>query len=128
MSKELYKPDIENEEGIKKLCENFLDKINEEKYYEAYEMIKPYFPISEKDYGKILEETAKQLPKVKTKFGKTIGYSLAKKQENGKIFIKYTYIQKYEISVIRWSFTFYKPKKNWIINDLTFDENKEMIF
>lgn len=128
MVKVAFKLDLGTKKDMEKLCEKFLDEIVKENYEEGFNVIKPYFPVPEDLFEGIKKQTSEQLPGVKQKYGKPIGYTLVKKEDAGGIFLRYSYAQTYEVSVIRWVFIFYKPEKKWLLNSIIFDEKQELLF
>jgi len=128
MVKVAFRKDLKSEKDLKRICKLFLDDIIVEKYEGAFEIIKPYFPVPAQMFKDIMEKSSQQLPTVKNKLGNSLGYGLVKEQKVGGLFIRYIYVQKFELSILRWQFTFYKPDKEWIISGLTFDDKQDSVF
>ncbi len=110
------------------LCKNFMKNICEEKYDEGFEVIEPYFPSTEETFNSLREQVKKQMPLVKQNFGKNLGSVLVKEEEIKDLFFRFSFVQKFQVSVIRWVFIFYKPEKEWLLNLINYDEKKEELF
>lgn len=42
--------------------------------------------------------------------------------------MKTTYIGKFERHIVRWVFTFYRPKDQWMVNAITWDDDIDALF
>jgi hypothetical protein len=112
----------------KELCDSFMEKIAAGKPKDAFELLKPHFPIEELNLNNLLVQAEGHIPTFKEKYGEMLGFELVKKQEAKELFMELTYILKFEISAVRWVFMFYKPKKSWIVNMIHYDEKQDEIF
>jgi hypothetical protein len=70
----------------------------------------------------VIDETAQQRDILIKKFGKSLSFELVQEQSVKESLVKYTYIEKCKIHVIRWSFIFYKPEDKWILNSFYWDD------
>lgn len=112
----------------KELCDSFMEKIADGKLKSAFALLKPHFPIDEQNLNNLLVQAEGHIPTFKAKYGEMLGFELVKKQEAKDLFMELTYVMKFEISAVRWVFMFYKPKKNWIVNMIHYDEKQDLIF
>ncbi len=117
-----------SEDDTKKVCDQFLGKINGNDLNGAFSLIKPYIGIPEADFKVILDETTEQRAQMIRKFGKSLSVEFIQEQKIKDTLAKYTYLEKCKIHVIRWSFIFYKPEDKWILNSFYWDDNVRDLF
>ena len=113
---------------IKKLCEDFMQKIVAGEVETAFDIIEPHFHIPEDELSMLKLQTVKQLGLVGPRFGKPIGYEFVKEESIKKTLLKYTFIEKFEEHAVRWIFIFYKPKEKWLLNSFLWDDMIHTLF
>jgi hypothetical protein len=64
-----------------------------------------------------------QMMNMKSLVGSYHGFELINSKKIGKSLISITYLVKYERQPIRFRFTFYKPRDEWMILSFAFDDN-----
>ena len=103
-------------------------KFGNEEFESGYEGLKPYWPLPLVEIDNLTNQTKTQWPLVQQRFGKSLGTEFVKEESAGDSFVRFTYLQKFEKHAIRWLFTFYKPKEEWLINGVTFDDQVSLLF
>ena len=114
--------DFATNADCKKMCEEVMGLVTEEKFGGVFDKVEPYWLFPEEELTNMRALTIKQMEKVKTRFGEVVGYVLVKEETIGDTVIRYSYIQKYERHMIRWAFVFYKPTDEWLLNAMTWDD------
>ncbi len=99
-----------------------------EDFDSGYGLLKPYWPIPVVEIDNVINQTKIQWPIVQQRFGKPIGSEFVKEEKAGASFVRLTYLQKFEKHAVRWLFVFYKPKEEWLINTVTFDDQVGRLF
>ena len=61
-------------------------------------------------------------------FGETVGINLVKEQLVADSLVRITYIERFERHLIRWNFTFYRPKSQWVVNAIVWDDDVDALF
>lgn len=112
----------------RKLADKAVALFQQEKFAQGYAALKPYWPLAEVEIDSLANQTTTQWPVVKQRFGASIGHEFISEKSVGKSFIQYIYIQKFERHAVRWLFTFYKPKDQWIVNACSFDDTISAFF
>jgi hypothetical protein len=110
------------------LCEKFLQKIVNNQIKEAFDFIKPHSQIPESEVDKLALQTLKQLELVKPRFGNILGFEFLKEEIIKQTFARYTFFIKYQKTVVRWIFLFYKPQDTWGINAISWDDKIQALF
>lgn len=115
-------------EEARKICDDFLQHINKSDVKAALKSIKPYISVPEKDFSEVIDEVVRQRTEMAKRFGKTLSIEFLQEESVKDTLLKYTYMEKYQIHVIRWSFIFYKPQEKWLLNSFYWDENIRVFF
>ncbi len=110
------------------LCEAFMQAVAAGRFEEAFNLIRPYFPVSEARITKIETETKQQLGMAELQFGKSIDHAFTSGEEVHGSVLRYRFLQRYERDAIFWEFVFYKPEGYWLINALGFDDEIRNLF
>lgn len=113
---------------LKKVSSDIVKLFYNDKINDGFNILAKHWPISEKEISSIKTQMLNQLDVVNERFGRKIGYFLYDEQEAQDIFIRYTYIMKYENHIMRWVFTFYKPEDKWLINGFKWDDQIDSLF
>lgn len=112
----------------KTLCEGFLQHAIAGDTVEAFSLVAPHFPIPETELSALNLQVTKQLGIISSRFGKVLGVVFVREESVQDVLLRYTFIQKFENTVIRWVFVFYKPHDTWIMNNLSFDDQVPALF
>lgn len=119
---------IKSEEDAKKLADDFMVAIGSGLYKEAFQKVKPYWPLPEAEIDNLAYTTESQLTMVEGRFGKLIGQEYIQSNRIGTSYVRYIYIQKFTNHATRWLIMFYRPSDEWKINIIMFDDNLETLF
>ena len=60
-------------------------------------------------------------------YGKILGYEFISEEKFGKSILRYVYILKLEKGPVVWVFYFYKPKDKWILANVTFNDQLDLL-
>ncbi len=117
-----------NKNAVKEFAARVMDTVGQGKTTEALMMMKPYMIIPDAEFDVMKDQLATQAPVITKKFGKSIGSEFIKITEVGKSLMRVVYIQKFEKSIIRWGFYFYRPKDRWTLNSFRTDTDLNQLF
>ena len=120
---------FQSKDQTKQLSDRFMTAIVALDVQGGFKILKPYFrTASEEDFAKLQVQTINQLDAYAERFGFPVGSEMVKEETISDFLIRYTYIEKYAANILRWTFTFYKPKDQWIFQSLAWDENIQAVF
>lgn len=119
---------FEDEKRVREYCNSFIEYIVDEEIQKAFDLIEGQWIFSPSEIQSIEVQAIKQLDLVKGRFGNILGYKMLKQEIVGDMFLKYTYIVKYENHIIRWIFIFYKSEDVWLLNTIRFDDSIDKLF
>ena len=119
---------LKDKGAAKSLVDAVMKKIEEGKTIEGVDLVKDYLVIPMSEFETIKNQINMQAPMIAQRFGKTVGVELVEIEEVGNSLMLVTYLQKFEMHVMRWKFYFYKPKDGWVLNTFSFDDKIQMMF
>ena len=119
---------LASEEDARALCESFLQRIVGHDYGAAFDLVRPYFPISAERFFKLKHETEKQHGLAELQFGAPLGYVLVRDERIEHAMVNYVFLEKYAWDAMYWELVFYNPKDGWIVNRLGFGDELNTLF
>lgn len=75
----------------------------------------------------IMEGLKKQTASMLAALGSPLGFEFVKEQRYGDSVIRVVYILKYDKGPIMWEFYFYKPKSDWILINMEFNDRLSIL-
>ena len=97
-------------------------------FVEGLDMAKAYWPLPPVEIDGLANKINTQWGLVQQRFGRPTGIEFIQEERLGKSFVRFYYLHKFENHAIYWKFTYYKPKNEWKINGITFQDNLEFLF
>lgn len=119
---------LKSEKDIKKLADDFMAEISKGFYKEAFNMLKPFWPLPETEINNLADQTESQLKTVANRFGKLLGFEYIQSNRIGDSYIRFMYIQKFANHATRWMIVFYRPLEEWIVNAVVWDDKTHELF
>ena len=107
-----------------KIMQHFLKA----EFVEGLDMAKAYWPLPPVEIDGLANKINTQWGLVQQRFGRPTGIEFIQEERLGKSFVRFYYLHKFENHAIYWKFTYYKPKNEWKINGITFQDNLEFLF
>ncbi|PHS11849.1 MAG: hypothetical protein COA86_18865 [Kangiella sp.] len=107
-----------------KMVKHFILK----EFQKGINIAKPYWPLAPVELDSLVNQIEGQWPIVDQRFGKAIDSDFVKKEVIGSSFIRYYYLHKFQKHAIYWQITFYKPKDEWVLNNLLFLDTLDTLF
>jgi len=99
-----------------------------EEFIKGLDIAKAHWPLPPVEIDGLANQIKTQWSIVRQRFGKPAGIELIKEERIGTSFVRFYYLHKFENHAIYWRFTFYKPKKIWKINGITFKDDLDFLF
>lgn len=88
----------------------------------AFALVEPYIPMEAKELESMKAQFMKQREIVHARYGNPLDIEFYGEQSLKEIFVRYTYIEKFERHALRWLITIYKPADAWVIDAFLFDD------
>jgi len=112
----------------KSLSNKIMQHFLKAEFVEGLDMAKAYWPLPPVEIDGLTNKINTQWSLVQQRFGKPTGMEFIQEERLGKSFVRFYYLHKFENHAIYWKFTYYKPKNEWKINGITFQDNLEFLF
>lgn len=119
---------ITNVEGTKQLCQKAAEAFGAGDPKKSMEILKPHWPLPVEEINNLAYQTENQLKMVSSRFGEILGADFVGTKIAGDSFVKHTYIGKFEKHAVRYICVFYKPKQEWVVNSVYWDDQTPALF
>jgi hypothetical protein len=91
-------------------------------------LLKPYLVIPAAEFDVMLGQATMQQPVMSQRFGKSVGKEFIREDMVGGSLVRLIFIQKFEKTVVRWLFFYYKSPSGWVLNTFTYDDSFQLLF
>lgn len=121
--------EVRTPDGVKAVCETFLEYIQEGDYNRAFSYLqsKPT-SIPKNEFSQIEVSTIQQANTIRDLYGEVITIRLISEENVAGTAMKLVYLVVRENLPIRWKFIYYKPEREWKLVSIEFDDLLEELF
>ena len=119
---------LATEAQARELCEAFMQLIITGQVDEAFTRLAPYFPVPDDQVAHLKEQTQGELALVGPRFGRSTGAVWVDASIASGTVMRVRFLQKFEHSLLQWTFVLYHPQDGWVMNALAFDDEVERLF
>jgi hypothetical protein len=91
-------------------------------------IVKPHWAFPEEELEALVAQTAQQRAQLTPRLGKSVGYTLVRREVIAETLLRLTYLERFENTGLRWQFTFYKARDTWKFQRFTWDEDLTKVF
>jgi hypothetical protein len=119
---------IRDIEGTKKLCQQAADAFGAGEPRKSFEILRPHWPLPGEEFDNLAYQTESQLKMVSSRFGAILGADFVNTKTAGQSFVQHTYIGKFERHAVRYICLFYKPRDEWVVNAVYWDDQTPALF
>ena len=123
-----YGATLRNPEEAKELAEKVLARVGVGDLDGVVTVLKPYWPFPDDELETLVAQTAQQRRLLANRLGKSLGFTLVRREVAADIFLRLVYVERCENTGLRWLFTFYKVKDVWKFNGFAWDEEIAKLF
>jgi hypothetical protein len=123
-----YGATLRNPEEAKELSEKVLSRAVVGDMDGIVTVVKPYWPFPEDELETLVVHTAQQRNLLATRLGKSLGFTLVRREIAADTFLRLVYVERFENTGLRWMFTFYKVKDVWKFHSFAWDEEITKLF
>lgn len=103
---------------VAQLAEQAAALIGSDKVSEAFEALRPFYPIPKHEIDRIIYKLEQERPQVAAGLGRSLSMERVGVQILGDSFLRHVFLEKHEKHAVVWVFTFDRPKQGWIVNDV----------
>ena len=119
---------LSDKAAAQSLAEEVMERVSKDQFKEGLSKLRPYTVVPVAEFDVQMAQMDMQIPVIRQRFGKSIGYDFVEKEQLGNSLIQYVYLQKFEKHVMVWRFIFYKSKDKWLLNTWYFNDKVEPLF
>ena len=112
----------------KSLSKEIMQHFVKAEFVKGLEIAKAYWPLPPVEIDGLANQINTQWSVVQQRFGEATGMEFIQGERLGESFVRFYYLHKFENHAIYWRFTFYKPKNEWKVNGITFQDNLDFLF
>ena len=113
---------------VREIADEAMRQIEKKDLKKFFGVLAPYFAIPKTELEEFILTYQNKMRLVENRYGKTIRIQFVKDELTADTVYRVIYFQILEKTFIAWRFIFYKPEDEWIVNTVTFDDNKQKIF
>jgi len=124
MSAATFKDVSKTKTVSKQIMQHFI----REEFVKGLDIAKRYWPLPPVEIDGLANKIITQWSVVKQRFGHPTGFELVREEKLGESFVRLYYLHKFQNHAIYWRFTYYKPKNEWKINGITFQDGFDFLF
>ena len=114
----------------KAVCEKFLLYILQDKTSDAFAVSRTAGIKGGDDleWSHLVSTTDSQLIEAKHKYGEPLGWELVREYRVNETLRRYVYLFKYDSGLLHWEFVFYRPRNDWRLTFLHFDDTLDAVW
>jgi len=119
---------LESPADTRALADAFMKLVVQDKISDAFELIRPQWPIPQSELNTLAEKTEQQRKTIASRFGDVLGSAFVREEKVSDFLVRYTYVEKRDVHMIRWIFIFYRPGPVWKVNAIKWDDDSGALF
>jgi len=119
---------LDKQTDAKALSDKMIAHFVSKEFKEGLALAKQHWPLPEVEIDNLANQINTQWPIVDQRFGSSTGHEFIRTEKIGNSFVRYYYLHKFQNHAIYWRFSFYKPSKTWVVNEVTFMDSLEPLF
>ncbi|MEO1437614.1 MAG: hypothetical protein AAFV80_18895 [Bacteroidota bacterium] len=114
---------LEDTDACRAVSKAFAEAFQMKEISRAFSIIQPYWPLPENELDELREQTIKNTNLLQYRIGQAIGFEKMNEKIVSDFILQETYVVKYEVSIIRLKYIYYKNDQGWILNALKWDDS-----
>jgi hypothetical protein len=124
----MYADGFPNTNKAKETIENAINVFTNQKFEEAANMLKPYWPMNPVSIDNLAVQAKQQWGLISDNYGKKIDVEYIRTETIGKSLIKYTHLVRFEKYALRFETILYNSPNGWVITSFNFDDKIGELF
>ena len=110
------------------LAESMIEKFVDKNFKAGLDLAKEHWPLPEVEIDNLLNQIEQQWPIVDQRYGQATGKEFLFNEKIGNSFLRYYFLHKFQNHAIYWKITFYKPTNKWLINEVQFLDDLDILY
>ncbi len=117
-----------NKQEIIGVCATFMESFKNEKFQEAFNLLKPYSVIENYQLDTIANTAKGQVQALNSSYGKIISYEALPEKNIKTSLVQLNYLLKFEHDYLRFSFVLYNNGTGWTITNFKYNSEIDDLF
>ncbi|RMW99637.1 hypothetical protein EBQ26_04660 [Allofranklinella schreckenbergeri] len=120
-------PALASLNATRTLCDAALEAMAASRVEHAFAALAPHWPLPPQEITRLAKETAAQFKQLNKTYGATLGYEWVHTHSAGASLVQHAYLLKLERHALRVSCIFYKPREQWQIHTVFWDDQLQTL-
>ncbi|MDO4704884.1 MAG: hypothetical protein Q4A98_01505 [Comamonadaceae bacterium] len=120
-------PALASLNATRTLCDAALEAMAASHVERAFAALAPHWPLPPQEITRLAKETAAQFKQLTKTYGATLGYEWVRTHSAGASLVQHAYLLKLERHALRVSCIFYKPREQWQIHTVFWDDQLQTL-
>ena len=117
-----------NKQEMVTVCDQFMQSFAKGKYFEAFDLVKPYTVIEDYKLDTLAAKAAKTMEYLLEAYGKVLSYELVLEKPVKLTLSRLTYLLKFQKLYLKLQFTMYNNGEGWTFIHFKWDDEIEDLF
>jgi len=110
------------------VCTKFMETFKNEKFSEAFDLLKPYSVIEDYKLDTLAKTAKDQMASLSSSYGKIISYEeLSEKDIKGSL-VQIIYLLKFQQAFLKFTFILYNNDSGWTITNFKYNDEIDDLF
>jgi hypothetical protein len=120
---------LRSENDAIRFCEEVMQHLQKKEYDAGFDLLYDISVPSMKEGVRDLRfNTEDQINQIQPSFGQIVGFRALKTENFADVLLKVTYLLMFEHHALRWEFLFYKPRQQWVLDNIYWDDTLTKLF
>jgi hypothetical protein len=115
-------------EAARKVSDETMQLIADGKAATAMKQLQAHSALPAGAFSTFRQQAIATASQTKRLYGEVIGCDLVRVAKPTAYLCRCTYLLKYETRVLRWDYTFYRPKEKWLLTNVSFSDQMGDLF
>lgn len=115
---------LKNFGEVRALSDRAMQSLSRAELTKATQLLSPYWiGVGDNDREAFRAQLMGQQKYITSRAGNRLGYVFLRQQVVGNSLARIEYLEKFERHVLHWNFYFYRPKDDWQLKSVAFDDS-----
>jgi hypothetical protein len=121
--------DLYTDEDVISFCDAVMDYLRLEDYEESFKLMHKVAVRQMKAAVTDLRyDTERQINQIKPEYGEIIGYKRLSVKNMENVLLECKYLLLFEYHALRWELLFYKPREEWVLDNIFWDDQLTLLY
>jgi hypothetical protein len=113
---------------IQKIADSVAKKIEVGDVEAVYDILRDYWVMSDEELTLLSRQSVQLHQQLVSRIGKVVGVEFLGKEQIGRSFVRFSYLEKFERHAVLWTLDFYCPEADWKLNNIMISDEIYRLF